>query len=334
MITDDDTVDSSWQTWRRAATTALYGPAGFFRTQAPADHFRTSVHVSAVFATALLRLARSAGLGTVVDVGAGRGELLTALHRLAPDLTLVAVEVADRPAELPDAVNWTSAVPARLDALVVANEWLDDVPADVAEVDAAGDLRLVEVDPCSGTERLGPPISPRDADWLDRWWPLHDASPGTRAEVGWPRDEAWADVVRGLRHGIALAMDYGHLRRGRPGTGTLTGYRSGRCVSAVPDGSCDITCHVAVDAVARAGEEAGARSTLLTRQRAALLALDVVANRPPLALAETDPIGYLRALAGAGEAAELVAAGGLGDFWWLLQTKGMGLPGEFADLGG
>ncbi|MET9662196.1 hypothetical protein ABZY11_36290, partial [Streptomyces sp. NPDC006510] len=43
---------------------------------------------------------------------------------------------------------------------------------------------------------------------------------------------------------------------------------------------------------------------------------------PPLALASADPAGYVRALASAGEAAELTARGGLGDFGWLMQRRG------------
>ncbi|PLW74040.1 hypothetical protein C0036_04050, partial [Streptomyces sp. DJ] len=38
----------------------------------------------------------------------------------------------------------------------------------------------------------------------------------------------------------------------------------------------------------------------------------------------SDPAAYVRALAGAGEAAELTAAGGLGDFDWLVH--GVGVP--------
>ena len=68
---------------------ALYGTKGFFTRAAegPADHFRTSVHASPLFADALLRLIRrvDAELGCparfqVVDVGAGRGELLAAVR--------------------------------------------------------------------------------------------------------------------------------------------------------------------------------------------------------------------------------------------------------------
>src|SRR3712207_150492 len=119
--------------WRSAWDTALYGPQGFYRRHSPADHFRTSAHGSDLLAEALLALARGHGLTTVVDVGAGRGELLRGLHRLAPDLDLLAVEVAQRPADLPDAVGWSAALPERVDGLVVAHEWLDNIPCHVVE---------------------------------------------------------------------------------------------------------------------------------------------------------------------------------------------------------
>jgi hypothetical protein len=69
-------------------------------------------------------------------------------------------------------------------------------------------------------------------------------------------------------------------------------------------------------------------------QRAALRALGVSGARPALTLATTDPAAYVRALAGAGEAAELTATGGLGDFGWLLQPVGIANPmidGPFPD---
>jgi hypothetical protein len=67
-------------------------------------------------------------------------------------------------------------------------------------------------------------------------------------------------------------------------------------------------------------------SARLLDQRAALRALGLTGARPPLALASTDPSAYVRALASAGEAAELTAAGGLGDFAWLLQPVGIPNP--------
>jgi len=55
--------------------------------------------------------------------------------------------------------------------------------------------------------------------------------------------------------------------------------------------------------------------------------------RPPLTLATTDPAGYVRALAGAGEAAELTAPGGLGDFGWLVQPVGLARAADlFVDV--
>src|SRR3954471_22654052 len=140
-----------------------------------------------------------------------------------------------------------------------------------------------------------------------------------RVEIGWARDQAWADAVSKLRRGCAVAVDYGHVRTGRPAEGTLTGYRGGRQVPPVPDGSCDVTAHVAMDAVAGA---AGVGYTLV-RQREALRALRGDGGRPPLGLAYSDPAAYLAQLASAGAAGELLDAGGLGGHWWLLHGVGI-----------
>lgn len=306
-----------WRTWREAMTDALYGPAGFYRTASPVDHFRTSVHVSSAFARALLRLARLAGVRAVVDVGAGRGELLTAVAALDAELELVAVEIRPRPLELSERVLWVPETPSGLDALIVANEWLDNVPLDV--VDAG---LVVEVSD-EGVERPGRRPSARDLAWLAEWGGV---------EIGHPRDEAWASVMSRLERGIAVAVDYGHVRATRPAGPTLAAYRDGRMVSPVPDGSCDLTAWVAMDAVAAAGERAGATSTLLTTQRAALSALGLSGTRPPLALATSDPAGYLTALAEAGEVSALMDPEGLGGFSWLLQAKGIELPDELESL--
>ncbi|HET6483916.1 MAG TPA: SAM-dependent methyltransferase, partial [Actinoplanes sp.] len=145
-----------------------------------------------------------------------------------------------------------------------------------------------------------------------------------RVEIGWPRDAAWAAAVSRVLRGGALAIDYGHRRDERPTLGTLTGYRGGRQVPPVPDGSCDVTAHVAIDAVAAA---AGVPYQLL-RQRAALKALGIDGARPPLDQARSDPAGYLRALAAAGAGAELIEPAGLGGHWWLLHSIGLGDRGS------
>ncbi|MEU5717130.1 SAM-dependent methyltransferase [Streptomyces sp. NPDC020403] len=315
-----------WCGWREAAETALYGQKGFYRRpEGPAGHFRTSVHASPLFAAAVARLlVRTAGLlGTdavdLVDVGAGRGELLTGVlaalrERPAAQGLAVrayAVELAPRPPGLDPGIEWCTEPPRGARGLLFANEWLDNVPTDIAEADGDGVARYVLVRRADGEERLGDPVTGADARWLDRWWPL--SRPGERAEIGRPRDEAWARVVGSLSGGVAVAVDYAHVGGARPPFGTLTGFRAGREVRPVPDGSCDLTSHVALDACAAA---AGGEAELLD-QRAALRELGVNGERPPLSRASSDPAGYVRALASAGEAAELTARGGLGDFGWL-----------------
>ncbi|MCS0600977.1 SAM-dependent methyltransferase [Streptomyces sp. LP11] len=330
--------------WRAAAGTALYGPGGFYRRpEGPAGHFRTSVHASALFAEAVAgllcrvdtALGRPAELD-FVDLGAGRGELVTGvLAALPPDVAararVCAVEIADRPAGLDARITWVSEPPETVTGLLFANEWLDNVPLDVAEVDSAGVPRLVLVDE-DGGERLGERVTGAAADWLARWWPL-PAEEGLRAEIGLPRDRAWAAAVGRLARGLAVAVDYAHTRDTRPPFGTLTGFREGRETAPVPDGSCDITAHVALDACAAACTPPEAARTAsahaaprLLPQRDALRALGITGARPPLALASTHPAAYVRALASAGEAAELTAPGGLGDFAWLVRPAGIPDP--------
>ncbi|WFE42484.1 SAM-dependent methyltransferase [Micromonospora sp. WMMD998] len=317
---------------------ALYGPDGFFVTGAgPAAHFRTSVHASPVFAAALLRqlAALDAALGhparlDVVDVGAGRGELLHALLAQAtPDLAArlhpVAVERATRPDDLPPEIGWRAEIPERITGLLLATEWLDNVPLDVAVLSPTGWHHLL-VNPTTGEETPGPALSPTDAAWLTHWWPLPSRPHGWgRVEIGRARDEAWADAVGRVERGLALAVDYGHLRQSRPSDGTLTGYRDGRQVPPVPDGSCDVTAHVAMDSVASAGERVARCAYSLVSQREALRALGADGGRPPLSLAARDPAGYLRALAAASAAAELTDPAGLGGHLWLRQPVGVAL---------
>ncbi|WP_329167307.1 SAM-dependent methyltransferase [Streptomyces sp. NBC_01267] len=312
-----------WRGWREAAETALYGADGFYlRPEGPAGHFRTSVHASPLFASAVARLLTGLGLRepALVDMGAGRGELLSGVLAALPDgfpVRAYAVERAARPPGLDERVVWTAEPPAGVCGLLFANEWLDNVPVDVAEADADGTPRYVLVRTSDGAERLGDPVAGADAEWLDRWWPLTE--PGLRAEIGRPRDEAWAAAAGTLDGGLAVAVDYSHTRGSRPPFGTLTGFRAGREARPVPDGSCDITAHVALDACAAAC----GGGDLLT-QREALHRLGVTGARPPLTLASTDPTAYVRALAAAGEAAELTDRGGLGVFGWLMTPAGPG----------
>jgi len=297
----------------------LYGPEGFFRRETPAAHFRTSVHASPLLASALVELTRRADLDTVVDIGAGGGELLQQIHELDPTLSLLGVEVAPRPALLAPVIDWTTALPESVDGLVFANEWLDNIPCHVLEVDEAVTVRVVHVDPATGEESLGAAVTdgsvPRSVSaWCSSWWPLDAAEPGVRAEVGTTRDGAWADVVRRVGRGVAIAVDYGHTRDNRPPFGSLRSYRGGREVDVLPDGSRDVTAQVAVDSVA-----AGVDGALL-RQREALHHLGVAGSRPAIDMAVTDPAHYLAELSRSTEGAELTAEAGLGDLTWIVSA--------------
>jgi len=349
---------TEWLTWRTAMELALYGPDGFYRRPGagPAAHFRTSAH-NPVFAEAVGRLLLQVDerLGApdrldFVDMAAGRGELAvgvvewlaTRAPAVARRLHATAVDFGPRPEGLPPAVEWAARAPEGTVGLLFANEWLDNVPCDVTEVGPDGAPRIVEVNPADGTERLGTEPDSTQREWLARWWPLdtdtdtdaaagsHTAdgvgatesgkAAGARAEIGLDRDAAWRSAVGRLERGMAVAVDYAHTAADRPRFGTLTGYRDGHQVPAVPDGSCDITAHVALDACAAA--LGSGIKTLLTTQREFLRSLGISGARPDLALASSDPMAYLRGLSQASGAAELTDPAGLGGFGWLVAFVG------------
>ena len=386
--------------WQQAWHEALYGQDGFYRRpEGPAGHFRTACHAGpAVLAPALLRLATEAGCTAIVDLGAGRGELLTALAQLGPGtadeptpaedlpadlfappsgpepahdgtghdgtghdgtghdgtghddtgrtgpgVRLHGVDVVERPPGLPDGVGWSCGLDALPDtvldgALVLAFELLDVVALPIAELGTDGVLRLILVDPATGGEHQGPPLTAVESAWCARWWPLVDADPGARVEIGAVRDAFWAGLVkrmtRNLRGGLLLAVDYSHDVEHRPADGSLAAFRGGRAVPPVPDGSCDLTAHVALDAVAAAGVRAGATDTVQLRQRAALRALGVAITPGDLAAARSAGTAALLAqLELRSQLDELLDESGLGGFGWLLQGIHRRVPGALADAG-
>lgn len=303
-----------WRTWREAMASALYGPDGFYRSVgAPARHFRTAAHTGPAWAAAIAAMVERvyADLGgpaqfTVVDMGSGSGEMLTGLSETASGRWhLVGIDVAPRPDGLPPDIEWRPELPQRFDGVLLAVEWLDVVPVDVVELTEEGP-RLVEVRD-DGEERIGPPVSTTDREWLDRWWPMADV--GDRAEVGRSRDAAWADAVGRVGRGLAVAVDYAAVPA-RDVAGTLTGYQEGRQVMPVPDGSMDVTAHVLFESL---GDGA-----LLT-QREALRRLGVRGDRPSY---DGDSSSYLAALTRAGDEAELIDPSGLGAFTWLVEPVG------------
>jgi len=292
----------------------LYGVDGFYRSNYPADHFRTSPHVSSAFAAAVVELARQRGLNGVCDIGAGSGELLAEVHRREPGWNLLGVEVRPRPPGLPAAIGWQHEEPQGFTGLVFANELLDNIACDVVELDAHEHPRVVEVDPSTGAERLGPPAGAELLSWLSRWWPL--GGEGARAEVGLARDALWARICAANPGACRVAVDYGHVRSHRPVGGTLSSYRLGAQTTVSYDRHHDVTAHVAVDSLA-----AAVGGTLL-RQRDVLQDLGLDGRRPPIDTASLDPRGYVAELSRATEVAELIEVGGLGDLYWVISGPG------------
>lgn len=332
----------SWQRWDRAWQEALYGPAGFYRHQAPADHFATSAQglgtAGSLLAEALATLAARNGLTRIVEVAAGRGELLTALADTAPDLDLLAVEVSERPRGLPEQIGWLhsageASLPAELTGLrhtlLLAHEWFDVLPCPVVTRHSQQHpWHHIEV-ARDGAERLGEPVTGPELAWLQRHLPDEAGEPAAapgqdsqpailRAEVGLPRDQAYADLLARVDQGLVVVVDYGHTAEHRPPEGSLTGYRDGAQVAPVPDGSCDLTAHVAVDTLG---------ADTLATQREMVHDLLGPATLPPHALSQTQPTAYLAELTRANALATLTNPTGLGGFWWAMSHR------EADDLG-
>ena len=144
--------------------------------------------------------------------------------------------------------------------------------------------------------------------------------PGERVEVGLTRDRAWSNLIENVsRHAtpgsVLVGVDYGHTRATRPPLGTLTGFREGAECTPIPDGSCDVTAHVAVDSL---------DADHVTTQRAVML--DLFGEEPlepvPLDLAHTAPPAYLQRLAVRSALAAAVSPDGLGAFfWWVREIR-------------
>src|SRR5664280_2060755 len=136
--------------WMEAWQDALYGPYGFYRSPAgPAAHFLTATHgaLGWELAHGILAYLEHSGMPvrTILDIGAGRGELATALVQAGaersawadtstPGLSprVVALAVVSRPHGLDERVGWIVSpggpdLPDDLGQLagtaVIAHEW-------------------------------------------------------------------------------------------------------------------------------------------------------------------------------------------------------------------
>jgi SAM-dependent MidA family methyltransferase len=255
--------------WEEAA----FGADGFYRHQHPYEHFATSVSKDALapyLLPYLLGALEHLDSVTVIDIGAGDGDLGVQLYTLLnaslrPRVLFLALDIRARPTHLHEAIQWiqgdareTIATIEAGNLFLIAHEFLDDLPCDVVEVDAAGLIHLGVVDDQTQELIVGPVLGlaehQQQLTWLTNWWPAQ--RPLMRIEVGSRRDDFWALATSRITAGFAIAIDYGHVKaereRGLWDGGTLTGYRDSKTVTPVTNRSVNLTAHVAMDAVAHA----------------------------------------------------------------------------------
>src|SRR3954467_6674706 len=140
---------------------ALYGPDGFYQRGGQAGRrgdFITSPELGPLFAEVL---ARAIGdTDTVVEVGGGAGTLARDILRIRPELRDVVVErsapLRAAAAERAPAAHVVDRMPdgSQQQAVVLANELLDNLPFDLFEL-RAGEWWEVRV--ARGTAGLSPP---------------------------------------------------------------------------------------------------------------------------------------------------------------------------------
>ncbi|WP_460741464.1 hypothetical protein [Mariniluteicoccus endophyticus] len=275
----------------------------FWATQRPSDHFLTpATACGALIDSKVSEHMEELGLDTLLEIGPGDAPSnlnphthLTVDRRPTPGIhdTLVAQWRVDQEDWEPDISRSWGSKPL----FVLAVEFFDDIPCPVA---TRKGFRIYHLSPNGSSEQL---VADRELEWARQWWPA-----GSSLDIGHSRDVAWKWLVERLPAGSAIAMiDYGHIRSGRPSGTTLAAHRGGVWIDPGDPGG-NLTAHVAVDALAAAGEAAGARTIELCRLR------DLDWPVPP---AEG-----LAALGLRSQRELLSAPDRFGDFWWLLQVVG------------
>ena len=317
--------DPRWTGRRRGRTPSTVPTASTARPPAgrPLQRPRPTARPARSSPAPLARLARENGLTHVVDVGAGRGELLSHVYAADPALRLTGVDVVAEAAVAADRRSSGSSPraerPCRTtlrdldDALVVAHEWLDVVPCPVAEVDDDGDLRRVLVDPA---HRRGVPRRPgrRRRPRLGHRALAEPTAAATGSRSGLPRDRAWADLVEPGRPGC----------RSSPwttATAAVTGPRTARS-RHTGAGSRSTPCRTAPATSPPTSRWTPSTTTSCSTSAPRCAGSASTVGTPPLELASRDPQAYLQALAASSAAAALAAPGGFGDFLWAVKRVG------------
>jgi SAM-dependent MidA family methyltransferase len=286
----------------------------------------------------------------VVEGGAGNGRLARDVldaaavedpaFRRAIRLHLVERSPAARAAHLPMLgphhaclAGSPDDLPAHVEGVIFANELLDALPVHAVVMTGEG-LREILIDVAGDrlVERVGPPLSPALAEYLERAGAR--LRPGWRAEINLAAVDWVARAARRLRRGFLLLIDYGHEARdlfsAAHARGTLATYAGHRLDGVAPadrtapwlanPGERDITAHVDLTSIVAAAEAGGLETLGRLDQTYFLLGLGAVAR---LGDGGTSAAAVRRRLA----ARTLVMPGGLGStLKVLIFGRGVGRP--------
>jgi SAM-dependent MidA family methyltransferase len=238
-------------TFHRFMSAALYHPEhGYYRRSRDpfgrGGDFFTAEQVQPVFGILIAQCIRQlrdelscVDDFTVVELGAGRGEMASALNEFG----YIGIDV-DR-----------GAMPESFEGVVFANEFFDALPVDVVKRTDSGFIER-RVGYADGKFHWvdGPRVSGALAEYTERFAPQAEIF-----EVNLDALEWLKRIERQLKRGFVLAIDYGYSEREaiRFPQGTLMSYRRHTAHDDVLEspGERDITAHVAFTPLMQCGFE-------------------------------------------------------------------------------
>ena len=288
-----------WIPFSRYMEAALYAPGlGYYAAGAmkfgAAGDFVTAPEMTPLFgrtlAHALAPVLAETG-GEALELGAGSGrlaaDLLGELERLdalparysilevSADLRQRQQEILARDLpQLAGRVRWLDALPAHFSGVILGNEVLDALPAEMVHWTENGPLSrgvIVEGEAFAWQDRpIADPVLRARADALD-------LAPGYVSEINLAADALIASLAQCLGRGLILMIDYGFVAAEYYHPQRHMGTLRAHCRHHALDdpfylpGLCDLTAHVDFSAVARAGTAAGLELAGYTSQAGFLL---------------------------------------------------------------
>jgi len=278
LIRNEIAAAAGWIGFARYMELALYAPGlGYYsagsRKLGPAGDFTTAPEMSPLFGRVLARQTApliADGIADIIELGAGSGALaatllaeLESLGRLPRQYCILEVSadlrqrqqesIAAAVPQLVGRVRWLDSLPDRLEAVVVANEVLDALPAHRIRI-GGGQVQELGVS-LDSDNRFAWACRPAFPALAAAAPPLAE---GYETEIGLAAQALVADLGQRLERGLLLFIDYGfpaheffHPQRDR---GTLMcHYRHHAHDNPfLWPGLQDITAHVDFSAIARA----------------------------------------------------------------------------------